>query len=89
MKRFKFTKEGLPITSSYFDFDDKRVAAMGAAILSVSERYVEEYTLGNLKRISIHAGDEILVLSKIGENGVLSIWKKDYSRLSVMEISHE
>ena len=62
---------------------------MGAAIISISERYVEEYTLGNLKRISIHAGDEIFGLSKIGENCVLSIWKRDYSRLTVMEISHE
>ena len=80
MKSYKFTKEGLPIASNYSqDVDDKRIAAMSAAILSISERYVKEYGRGNLKRISIHAGDEILVLTKRGENGLLSI----------MEINHD
>jgi len=74
MKFFKFTKEGLPIDSEFLqDVDGRRIAAMSAAILSVSERYVKEYACGNLKRILIHAGDEILVLSKRGENGLLSI----------------
>lgn len=76
MKSFKFTKEGLPIASNYSQGnDDKRIAAMSAAILSISERYVKEYSCGDLKRILIHAGDERLVLSKRGENGLLSIMK--------------
>lgn len=82
MKSFKFTKEGLPIGSNFpHDSDDKR----GAAILSVSERYVKEYTLGNLKRILIETGNDTIVLSKTGENGVLSILKRDYSLLTLID----
>ena len=81
MKFFKFTKEGLPISSDFTqDVDDKRIAAMSATILSVSERYVKAYAIGNLKRILIDTGNEILVLSKRGENGLLSIIKSNRDR---------
>jgi predicted regulator of Ras-like GTPase activity (Roadblock/LC7/MglB family) len=78
MKFFKFTKEGLPIDSDFSqEIDEGRIAAMSAAILSVSERYVKEYGIGNLKRILLDAGDVMLVLSKQGEEGFLRLMASD------------
>ena len=72
MKSFKFTVEGLPIDSK--DAKDRVIAAMSAAILHISKKFVKEYACGPLKRILIEADDEILMLSKEGENGILQKW---------------
>lgn len=72
MKFFKFTKKGLRIASQYLqDVNDARIAAMSAAILSISERYLKEYAFGNLKRILIDTSDETIILSEKGEEGLL------------------
>ena len=74
MKFFNFTKEGLPIDSeSLQGVDNKWIAAICAVILNVSESFLKEYALGKLKRILIDAGDEAFILSRKGENGLLSI----------------
>lgn len=44
---------------------------MSAAILSVSERAVEELARGDLKRILIEGVEGIIILSKSGENAIL------------------
>ena len=64
--------QGLPICSALArDVNDGIVSAMSAAILSVSERAVEELARGDLKRILIEGLDGIIILSKAGENAIL------------------
>jgi len=64
--------QGLPICSVLArDVNDGIVSAMSAAILSVSERAVEELARGDLKRILIEGNDGIIILSKAGENAIL------------------
>ena len=46
---------------------------MSAAILSVSERAVEELARGNLKRILIEGEDGTIILSKAGNNAILCV----------------
>ncbi len=77
MTSFRFTKEGLPIDSK----DDKGrvIAAMGAALLHISEKFLKEYAYGKFKRILIHTEKEIIMLSEKDDNGVLSVLKGDSS----------
>jgi len=64
--------QGLPICSVLArDVNDGIVSAMSAAILSVSERAVEELARGDLKRILIEGDEGIIILSKAGENAIL------------------
>ncbi len=64
--------QGLPICSVLArDVNDGIVSAMSAAILSVSERAVEELARGDLKRILIEGLEGIIILSKAGENAIL------------------
>ena len=64
--------QGLPICSVLArDVNDGIVSAMSAAILSVSERAVEELSRGDLKRILIEGLDGIIILSKAGSNAIL------------------
>lgn len=73
--------QGLPICSVLArDINDGIVSAMSAAILSVSERAVEELARGDLKRILIEGVDGIIILSKAGENAILcTLAKSDVS----------
>jgi len=73
--------QGLPICSVLArDVNDGIVSAMSAAILSVSERAVEELVRGDLKRILIEGVDGIIILSKAGENAILcTLAKSDVS----------
>ncbi|MHA1885605.1 MAG: roadblock/LC7 domain-containing protein [Promethearchaeota archaeon] len=64
--------QGLPICSALArDVNDGIVSAMSAAILSVSERAVEELARGDLKSILIEGNDGSIILSKAGENAIL------------------
>lgn len=72
MKFFKFTLTGLPIGSKNLaGINNERIAAMSAAILSISERYSKQYMCGELKRILIEAGDEIFMIKREKDHGVL------------------
>lgn len=73
--------QGLPICSVLArDVNDGIVSAMSAAILSVSERAVEELARGDMKRILIEGVDGIIILSKAGENAILcTLAKSDVS----------
>ena len=64
--------QGLPICYALSrEVNDGIVSAMSAAILSVSERAVEELARGDLKRILIEGNNGIIILSKAGENAIL------------------
>jgi hypothetical protein len=45
---------------------------MSAAILSVSERAVQELARGELKRILIEGIDGLIILSQAGQNAILA-----------------
>ncbi len=64
--------QGLPICSALSrGVNDGIVSAMSAAILSVSERAVQELARGNLQRILIEGIEGIIILSRAGENAIL------------------
>jgi predicted regulator of Ras-like GTPase activity (Roadblock/LC7/MglB family) len=77
--------QGLPICSVLArDVNDGIVSAMSAAILSVSERAVEELARGDLKRILIEGVDGIIILSKSGENAILCTLAKSDASLGMV-----
>ncbi|MGQ4874060.1 MAG: roadblock/LC7 domain-containing protein [Promethearchaeota archaeon] len=66
--------QGLPICSALArNVNDGIVSAMSAAILSVSERAVEELARGDLKRILIEGAEGTIILSRAGENAILCV----------------
>lgn len=77
--------QGLPICSALAkDVNDGIVSAMSAAILSVSERAVEELNRGNLKRILIDGEIGTIILSKSGENAILCVLCKSDASLGMI-----
>ena len=77
--------QGLPICSALAkDVNDGIVSAMSAAILSVSERAVEELARGDLKRILIEGDDGIIILSKAGENAILCTLARSEASLGMV-----
>jgi predicted regulator of Ras-like GTPase activity (Roadblock/LC7/MglB family) len=77
--------QGLPICSVLSrDVNDGIVSAMSAAILSVSERAVEELARGELKRILIEGKDGIIILSRAGSNAILCVLCKASASLGMV-----
>lgn len=77
--------QGLPICSALArDVNDGIVSAMSAAILSVSERAVEELARGDLKRIHIEGVEGNIILSKAGENAILCVLSKPDASLGMV-----
>lgn len=77
--------QGLPICSALArDVNDGIVSAMSAAILSVSERAVEELARGDLKSILIEGNDGSIILSKAGENAILCTLVRSGSSLGMV-----
>jgi hypothetical protein len=80
--------QGLPICSVLArDVNDGIVSAMSAAILSVSERAVEELARGNLKRILIEGEDGTIILSKAGTNAILATLTRSEAPLGMVFIN--
>ncbi|MEJ2278578.1 MAG: roadblock/LC7 domain-containing protein [Candidatus Lokiarchaeota archaeon] len=77
--------QGLPIVSVLArGVNDGIVSAMSAAILSVSERAVEELARGELKRILIEGIDGLIILSRAGENAILCTLAKADASLGMV-----
>lgn len=77
--------QGLPICSALArDVNDGIVSAMSAAILSVSERAVEELARGELTRILIEGRLGTIILSKAGENAILCVLVKADAALGMV-----
>ncbi len=69
--------EGLPIASALsLGVDETRMAAMSAAILSISLYGAQELSRGELKRIIIEGSGGIVILSKAGKNAILVVIAK-------------
>ena len=82
--------QGLPICSVLArDVNDGIVSAMSAAILSVSERAVDELARGELKRILIEGEDGIIILSRAGSNAILATLTKANPSLGMVFLNIE
>lgn len=77
--------QGLPICSVLSQNSNEGiVSAMSAAILSVSERAVEELRRGQLKRILIDGDEGIIILSRAGSNAILCTLAKPNASLGMV-----
>jgi len=77
--------QGLPICSALSgEVNDGIVSAMSAAILSVSERAVQELARGTLKRILIEGLEGLIILSRAGENAILCTLAKPDASLGMV-----
>jgi predicted regulator of Ras-like GTPase activity (Roadblock/LC7/MglB family) len=82
--------EGLPIMSVLSrDVNDGIVSAMSAAILSVSERAVQELTRGELKRILIEGIDGSIILSKVEDLAILCTLVRSKASLGMVFLNIE
>ncbi|MHA1820293.1 MAG: roadblock/LC7 domain-containing protein [Promethearchaeota archaeon] len=81
--------QGLPICSNIGHGDDSEaesgiLAAMSAAIISVSERACDETKRGKLKRILLDGEDGIFILQTAGENAILCVLVKNDRNLGII-----
>lgn len=64
--------DGLPIESVLpTDMEEDRVAAMGAALLSLGERAAEELERGGLEQVVVRAEKGDVILTSVGEDALL------------------
>jgi predicted regulator of Ras-like GTPase activity (Roadblock/LC7/MglB family) len=71
--------DGLPIeTLLPTGMEEDRVAAMGAALLSLGERAAEELDRGKMEQVLVRAENGDVILTAVGEDALLlSLMKKD------------
>ena len=82
--------QGLPIGSVLArDVNDGIVSAMSAAIISVSERAVDELARGELERILIGGEDGIIILSRAGSNAILCTLARANASLGMVFLNIE
>ncbi|AEA33883.1 roadblock/LC7 domain-containing protein [Hippea maritima] len=79
------TSDGLMI-SSYLpgDMDEDRVSAMSAALLSLSERAVEELEKGVPQQVTIRGDKGYIVITSAGEEAVLMVITDDKVKLGLL-----
>lgn len=53
--------------------DEDRVSAMAAALLSLGERSTQELQRGDLEQVYVRGGAGYIILSQVGEEGVLEV----------------
>ncbi|MFO8020280.1 MAG: roadblock/LC7 domain-containing protein [Promethearchaeia archaeon] len=77
--------QGLPICSALpNETNEGIVSAMSAAILSVSERAVEELSRGDLKRVLIEGVDGTVLLSRAGQNAIICVLLQENASLGMV-----
>lgn len=79
------TRDGMPIASVLDDgIDSKRLSAVSATLLSLSDRALKDLGKGNLLQVLISGKQGYVLMVKVGENAVLSIVSKNDSRLGMV-----
>jgi hypothetical protein len=77
--------DGLPIASVLRPGTrEDRVAGIGAAILALGERVVEELVRGDLEQVIIKGRDGYVILTGVGNNAVLVALADDESKLGLL-----
>jgi uncharacterized protein len=87
--------DGLPLTSVLpSNFDEERIAAMSAAMLSLGERIGKEFARGAVDRIMVEGETGYSILNNCGEEAVLIVMaskeaKKGLTFLSIKRLLAE
>ena len=77
--------EGLPIASALpRDVDETRIAAMTAALLSLSERAIIEMQKGDFDQLYVKGSDGYLLILQAGPNAVLTVSTSSEVRLGLI-----
>jgi len=77
--------DGLPISSILPPgAEEDKVAAMSAALLSLSERVVEELKKGKLEQITIKGDHGYIVITGIKEDAVLTTLTSEEAKLGLI-----
>ena len=72
--------DGLPLAHS----DEDRVAAMGAAALTMGSRIVGELQRGTLEQVLIKGGNGYVILVQAGHDVVLEVISTDEGKLGLL-----
>ncbi len=79
------TSDGLMISSHLAqDMDEDRISAMSAALLSLSERAVEELGKGTPEQVTLKGSNGYIVLTAAGEEAVLTVTTNVSAKLGLI-----
>jgi len=77
--------DGLSIASSLpAGYEEDRVSAMSAAMLSLGERIATELGRGGLQQVYVKGADGYVVLFAVGEEAVLTVLTRKDARLGLI-----
>jgi len=77
--------DGLPIASVLKPgMEENRIAAMGAAILSLGERVSEELAKGSLEQITIKGHNGYVIITGMGKDAVMVVLADDNAKLGLL-----
>jgi predicted regulator of Ras-like GTPase activity (Roadblock/LC7/MglB family) len=77
--------DGLSIASSLpAGYEEDRVSAMSAAMLSLGERIASELGRGSLQQVYVKGADGYVVLFAVGEEAVLTVLTRKDARLGLI-----
>jgi hypothetical protein len=77
--------DGLTIASSLpANFEEDRVSAMSAAMLSLGERIATELGRGGLDQVYVKGDDGYVILMSVGEEAVLTTLVREGARLGLI-----
>lgn len=79
------TADGLSLASALSsDFEEERVAAMSAAMLSLGERISSELQRGTLEEVYIRGKQGLVLLTAVGKDAVLTALSRDEAKLGLI-----
>ena len=79
------TSDGLMISSHLSsEMDEDRISAMSAALLSLSERAVEELEKGTPEQVTLKGSNGYIVLTSAGEEAVLTVTTDVSAKLGLL-----
>lgn len=79
------TADGLSLASSLgSEFEEERVAAMSAAMLSLGERISSELQRGTLEEVYIRGEQGLVLLTAVGKDAVLTALSRDEAKLGLI-----
>jgi predicted regulator of Ras-like GTPase activity (Roadblock/LC7/MglB family) len=77
--------DGLSIASSLpGGYEEDRVSAMSAAMLSLGERISEELGRGSLQQVYVKGENGYVILTAVGEEAVLTVLARKEARLGLI-----
>jgi len=77
--------DGLPLASSLpAGFEEDRVSAMSAAMLSLGERISSELGRGEVQQVYVKGENGYVILNSIGEEAVLTVLARKEAKLGMI-----